>query len=109
MPVPLQPGNTPVFTVTPVFSGEAFALSAANAFVSSSDPVNFPVELAPSDATGKTFQAAIPTTLKAATTVTVVWQYHNPDGTTAVVSGSVLLEPAPTVDDVTGGAFAQTT
>jgi len=109
MPVPLQPGNTPIFTITPVFSGSTFALLAKNAFVVSSDPVNFPVELVPSDPTGTSFQATIPTTLKTVENVTVTWMYHNPDGTTAVVTGSVLLEPLPTVDDVTGGTFVQTT
>ncbi len=108
MPVPLIPGNTPVFTVTPVFSGAPFTPVAANAFVSSSDPTNFPVELVPYDPTGTTFQATIPSTVTAVESVTVVWQYHNPDGTTAVVSGSITLEPAATADDITSGSFTQT-
>ena len=108
MPVPLQPGSTPIFTVTPTFSGAPFTTVAAKASVTSSDPVNFPVKLVPSDVTGLTFEATIPATLTAEENVTVVWLYHNTDGTTATVTGSITLLPAAT-DDLNGGTFAQTT
>ncbi len=107
--VPIAPGNTPVFKVTPTFSGAPFAPVAANASVTSSDPVNFPVELVPADATGLSFQATIPNTVKVTETVSVVWRYANADGTTAVVGGTVTLVPAAPADDITGGGFTQTT
>lgn len=107
--VPLVAGNTPVFTITPVFSGSAFVPVAANAFVSSSDPINFPVELVPTDPTGLSFRATIPLKLATEENITVVWQYHNPDTTTAVVNTSFVIVPAPPAsDDITGGAAAQT-
>lgn len=107
--VALVAGNTPVFTVTPVFSGAAFTPVAAHAFVSSSDPVNFPVQLVPTDATGLSFKATIPLTLTTEESITVVWQYHNTDGTTAVVNTSFVIEPAPPAAvDLTGGTIAQT-
>jgi hypothetical protein len=106
--VPIQPGNTPVFQVTPTFSGAPFTTTAADAAVSSSDPTNFPVELVPSDATGLTFQAPIPTTATptgGSEAITVTWTYTNTDGTTATVTGTVT--ELGIVDDVTGGTFAQ--
>lgn len=107
MPVPLTPGNTPVFQVTPTFSGEEFALVAANAFVGSSNPTLFPAELVPSDATGTSFTGTIgPVTVP--TAVSVSWGYHNPDGTLATVNTTFTVEPAA-VDDVTGGTVTQTT
>lgn len=106
--VPIQPGQTPVFQVTPTFSGASFATVAAQAAVSSSDPANFPVELVSTDPTGLTFQAPIPST--AAPTggdeaITVTWTYTNLDGTVATVTGTVT--ELGIVDDVTGGTFAQ--
>jgi hypothetical protein len=97
--VPIQPGNTPVFQVTPTFSGAPFTTTAAYAAVSSSDPTNFPVELVPSDATGLTFQAPIPTTAtptggSEAITVTVTWTYTNTDGTRATVTGGTFAQIA---------------
>lgn len=106
--VPIQPGQTPVFQVTPTFSGDAFTTEAANAAVTSSDTTNFPVELVPSDTTGLTFQAPIPTTAQptgGSEAITVTWTYTNPDGTKATVTGTVTENGI--VDDVTGGTFAQ--
>jgi hypothetical protein len=106
--VPIQPGNTPVFQVTPTFSGAAFATLAAQAAVTSSDPVNFPVALVATDPTGLTFEAAIPTTAAptgGSEAITVTWTYTNTDGTVATVTGTVT--ELGIVDDVTGGTFAQ--
>lgn len=105
---PIAPGSTPVFQVTPTFSGAPFALVAAQASVTSSDTVNFPVQLVATDATGTTFEAAIPSTATPPAdgeTITVTWTYTNTDGTTATVTGTVT--EVGIVDDVTGGTFAQ--
>lgn len=107
MPVSLIPGSTPVFQVTPVFSGATFTPVAANVFLSTSDPVNFPVELVPTDPTGLTFQSTIPVSLRTPETVTVTWQYHNADGTNAIVQTVLQLELPPTPDDITGGTVVQ--
>ncbi len=104
----IEPGNTPVFQVTPAFSGAPFTLVAAQAAVTSSDPTNFPVALVSTDATGTTFEAAIPATAtiqEGGETVTVTWTYTNTDGTVATVTGTVTEQGI--VDDVTGGTFAQ--
>ena len=106
--VTIQPGNTPVFQVAPTFSGPAFITLAADAAVSSSDPTNFPVELVTTDPTGLTFQAPIPATatpVGGSEPITVTWQYTNPDGTVAKVTGTVT--ELGIVDDVTGGTFSQ--
>jgi predicted ATP-grasp superfamily ATP-dependent carboligase len=104
----ITPGNTPVFQVTPTFSGAPFALVAAQAAVTSSDPVNFPVALVAADPTGSSFEAAIPVGAVIPTggeTITVSWTYTNTDGTVATVTGTVTEQGI--VDDVTGGTFAQ--
>lgn len=106
--VTITPGNTPKFQVTPAFSGAAFTLEAAQASITSSDPVNFPVELDPTDTTGTMFEAPIPTGATIPTggeAVTVTWTYTNLDGTVATVSAT-LTEQGLT-DDVTGGTVAQ--
>lgn len=107
--VPIQPGNTPKFVVTPTFSGPAFALVGANAAIETSDAVNAPASLdLTDDPSGATFVialtagAAIPTGGEA---ITVTWTYTNPDGTVATVTGTLTEEGI--VDDVTGGTFAQ--
>jgi hypothetical protein len=104
----IQPGNTPKFLVAPTFSGAAFTTNAAQASVQSSDPANFPVELDPSDPTGLTFDAPIPSTATptgGSEAITVTWTYTNTDGTVATVTGTVTEEGI--IDDVTGGTFAQ--
>jgi hypothetical protein len=106
--VPIQPGQTPVFQVTPTFSGPAFATLQANAAVSSSDPANFPVQLVSTDPTGLTFSAPIPDSaapVGGAEDITVTWTYTNTDGKVVTVTGTVTEEGI--VDDVTGGTFAQ--
>jgi hypothetical protein len=106
--LPIQPGNTPVFQVTPAFTGAAFTLDGTKAAVTSSDMTNFPVALVPSDPTGTTFSAAIPAGAVIAAggeAIQVTWTYTNLDGTVATVTGTVTEEGI--VDDVSGGVFAQ--
>jgi hypothetical protein len=105
--VPIQPGQTPVFSVTPTFSGAPFTTVAAQAAVTSSDPTNFPVALVSTDPTGLTFSAAIPTGATPTggdEPITVTWTYTNTDGTVATVTGTVT---ETSIDDVTGGTFTQ--
>lgn len=105
--LPIQPGSSPQFQVTPTFSGAPFALVAAQAAVSSSDTTNFPVALNTSDPTGTIFTAAIPSSAvipSGGESVTVTWTYTNVDGTVATVTGTVTENG---IDDVTGGTFAQ--
>jgi hypothetical protein len=106
--VSITPGNTPVFQVTPAFSGAPFTTAASQAAITSSDTANFPVALVSTDTTGLTFSAAIPTGATIPTggeAVTVTWTYTNLDGTVATVTGTVTEEGI--VDDLTGGTFAQ--
>jgi hypothetical protein len=107
--IPIQPGQSPVFQVTPTFSGQPFALDGANAAVTTSDPVNAPASLdLADDPTGATFVLNLtPGAVIAAggEALTVTWTYTNTDGTVATVTGTVTEEGI--VDDVTGGVFAQ--
>lgn len=106
--VPISPGNSPKFQVTPTFSGAPFVLDGTKAQVTSSDTTNFPVALDPTDPTGTTIVADIPATAQpvgGSEDVTVTWTYTNTDGAQAVVTGSVT--ELGIVDDVTGGTFAQ--
>ncbi len=106
---PIQPGQTVKFLVTPSFSGAPFTTVGAQAAISSSDPVNFPVALdLTDDPSGLTFEAAIPSTatpVGGSEAVTVTWTYTNVDGTVATVIGPVT--ELGIVDDVTGGTFSQ--
>lgn len=109
MPAALQPGSTAVFTVTPTFSADPFDLDPNRVFTSSSDSENCPVTLDPSDPTK--LSVAIPATANPPVdgeSVTITWQYHNEDGTSAVVQDTVLLIKPVAADDVTGGSIAQT-
>lgn len=107
--VPIAPGNSPKFQVTPLFSGAAFTLDGTKASVSSSDAVNFPVSIdLTDDAQGTTFVAVIPADAQpigGSEAITITWTYTNLDGTTATVTGTVT--EVGIVDDVTGGTFAQ--
>jgi hypothetical protein len=110
--LPIQPGNSPQFQVTPTWAtppADGVTTKLAQASVTSSDPVNFPVALNGDDPTGLTFTAAIPATAVPTggnEAITVTWSYENADGTTATVTGTVT--EIGIVDDVTGGTFAQT-
>lgn len=106
--LPIQPGNSPKFQVTPTFSGAPFVLDGTKAAVVSSDPLNFPVALDPTDPEGRTFVAPIPATatpVGGSEDIVITWTYTNPDGLVATVIGTVT--ETGIVDDVTGGTFAQ--
>ena len=104
--LPIQPGNSPQFQITPEFSGPPFTPLAASASVVSSDPANFPVVL---DTTGLVITAAIPagaTPTGGSEAITVTWTYVNLDGSVATVVGTVT-ETGIVVSNIVGGSFAQ--
>jgi hypothetical protein len=107
--VPIQPGQSPKFQVTPTFSGPPFPLVGANAAITTSDSVNAPASLdLTDDPTGATFVLNLtPGAVIAAggEALTVTWTYTNADGIVATVTGTVTEEGI--VDDVTGGVFEQ--
>jgi hypothetical protein len=107
--VPIQPGQSPKFQVTPTFSGPPFPLVGANAAVSTSDSVNAPASIdLTDDPTGATFElnlTAGPVIDPAGEALTVTWTYTNTDGVVATVTGTVTENGI--VDDVTGGTFTQ--
>ena len=107
--IPIQPGSSPVFKVTPTFSGDAFVLDGSRASVTTSDLANAPafIDLT-DDPEGTTFKLNL--TPDAVITpdgeaIVVTWAYNNPDGNVATVQGTVTENGI--VDDVTGGTFAQ--
>ena len=106
--LPIQPGSSPEFQVTPTFSGDPFALIGANASVTTSDSINAPASIDLADPTGTTFVLNLTADAVIAPggeSLTVIWTYTNTDGTVATVTGTVTEEGI--VDDVTGGTFAQ--
>ena len=107
--LPIQPGNSPKFKVTPTFSGPPFPLVGSQASITTSDSTNAPASIdLTDDPTGATFVLALTAAAVIAAggeALTVSWQYTNTDGTTAVVTGTVTEQGI--VDDVTGGTFDQ--
>jgi hypothetical protein len=109
--LPITPGNSPQFAITPTFSGAAFTTLASAASVVSSDPVNFPITLDPTDLTGLNMTAVIPITATptgGSEAITVTWTYVNVDGSVATVVGTVTETGIVPASNVTGGSFAQT-
>jgi len=107
--VPIQPGQSPKFQVTPTFSGAPFTLDGTKASIASSDPVNAPVALdLTDDPTGQTFIMAIPATAvipPAGEPITLTWDYDNPDGMIGAIVGNFTENGI--ADDVTGGTMQQ--
>jgi hypothetical protein len=103
----IAPGNTPKFAVSPAFSGAAFTTNAAQASVVSSDTVNFPAVLDPTDPTGLTVDVAIPVGATLEDGVTISWGYTNTDGTQATPVVGTYNIVTGTFDDVTGGTITQ--
>jgi len=101
--LPIAPGNSPQFEVTPTPAGVTTV--AANAVWSSSDTTNAPVTANASDPTGLSATVNIPSTATVGTSFTLNWVYTNADGTTATATGSYTI--IALVTDVTGGTMAQ--
>ena len=104
--VPLSPGNSPQFQVTPTPAG--VTTLAANTSWMSSDPVNFPVSMNADDPTGLTATVNIPASETVTESVTLAWSYTNSDGTVANATASFnLVSGVAEAVDVTGGTLAQ--
>ena len=99
--LPIIPGNSPQFGVTPLPAG--VATLAAQTEWTSADPINTPVVMNASDPTGLTATVAIPTTAVEPVKVDLTWTYTNSDGTKVTVNGVFTG-----ATDVTGGTMVQT-
>jgi hypothetical protein len=107
--IPIQPGQSPKFKVTPTFGGSPFTLDGSKAAISTSDAVNAPAAIdLTDDAQGTTFilnLTANATIAAGGEALAVDWSYTNIDGQVAHVTGTVTEQGI--VDDVTGGTFEQ--
>lgn len=103
----IAPGSSPKFGVTPL-PVDVVTVAAQTAWTSS-DPINAPVTVDASDATGLTATVALSESIAVGSEVTLLWTYTNADGTTAAVTGTfpVVAVATPPVTDVTGGTMAQ--
>lgn len=108
--LPIAPGFSPGFTATPVYASPTNDTppSASNPVTwTSSDPVNAPITVDASDATGQTATVNIPTTAVVGTSFTLSVSFTNPDGTTATGSASFTIIAAPP-SDITSFTISQT-
>jgi hypothetical protein len=94
---PLAPGNSPVFTATPVPST---AVPATPPTWTSSDTTNAPVSV---DATGLVATVAIPASAPVGTAFVLTVSYTNADGTVATgsFSGTIVAPPSPDISSFT--------
>jgi len=109
--LPISPGNSPQFAITPTFTGDPVLTLRASATILSSDPVNFPIAFEDSDTTGLNLIAVIPTTAVipgGSEAITVTWTYTNTSGSVVTVVGNVTETGIVPVSEVNGGSFAQT-
>jgi hypothetical protein len=103
--LPIQPGNTVKFQVTPAFSGAPFTLDGTKAAITTDD-ANAVATIDAADPQGTTFDIALADVpLTGSLSIAVDWAYTNLDGTVAHVTGT--LTENGIVDDVTGGTFLQ--
>jgi hypothetical protein len=101
--LPIAPGNSPQFEVTPTPAGVTTLL--AQSAWTSSDTTNAPVTANASDPTGLSATVNIPATAVVGTSFTLTWTYTNADGTTAPVTANFTI--VALVLDVTGGTLVQ--
>jgi hypothetical protein len=101
--LPIAPGNSPQFEVTPLPAGVT-TLATSTAWTSS-DTVNAPVTQNASDPTGLSATVNLPSTAAVGGTFTLTWTYTNADGTTATATATFTI--VALVTDVTGGSIAQ--
>jgi hypothetical protein len=103
----ISPGNSPVFTATPVPAG---LTPATPPTWTSSDNTNAPITV---DATGLICTVKIPTTATLQASFVLTVSYTNPDGTVATgASAPQEIVPAtvvPPENDITSFTIAQTT
>jgi len=77
--VPIAPGNSPVYTATPIPSDASLATGSVPTWTSS-DTANAPITV---DATGLVATVAIPTSATVGATFVLTINYTNPDGAVA--------------------------
>jgi len=97
----IAPGNSPVFTATPVPST---SVPSTPPTWTSSDTVNAPIDV---DSTGLVATVAIPSTAVVGGSFTLTASYTNADGTVATGSISLTIV-APPSPDITSFTIAQT-
>ena len=99
--LPIAPGNSPVFTATPV---PATSAPSTPPTWSSSDTTNAPITV---DATGLIASVVIPTTAVVGTSFTLTISYTNADGTVATGTTTQTIV-APASPDITSFTIEQT-
>jgi len=98
----IAPGNTCIFTATPIPAGAVPQGSVPS--WTSSDTTNAPVT---ADATGLSGTVAIPSSAQVGASFTLGVSYTNPDGVVATGSASFTIV-APPQPDITGFTIEQT-
>lgn len=103
--LPIAPGFTPGFVATAVPAGSVPAPGSPVAW-GSSDTVNAPVTVSPTDASGLHATVAIDPAATAGSTFTLTTTYTNVDGSTATGSATFTVVAAPS-PDITSFTIAQ--
>jgi len=102
--LPIAPGNSPVFTATPIPAG---AVPTTPPTWTTSDAVNAPTTV---DSTGLIATVNIPTSAVVGTSFVLTVSYTNVDGTVATATTTqTIVAVIPPVTDITGFTIAQTT
>ncbi len=99
--LPIEPGNSPVFTATPEPSS---AVLHTPPTWTTSDETNAPISV---DSTGLVATVNIPTSATVGASFVLTISYTNPDGTVATGSTSQTIV-APQAPDVTSFSISQT-
>lgn len=99
--LPIAPGNSPVFTATPV---PATSVPSTPPTWTSSDTTNAPISV---DPTGLIATVAIPASATVGASFTLTISYTNADGTVATGSTTQTIV-APPSPDITSFTIAQT-
>ena len=106
--VPIAPGNTPQYTVTPTPADASPAVATASVFtVVASDP-SITVAQDPSVASGLACLLTLPAALTVPFNGTITWNYTNADGVAATPATIDFSDTTTPVVDITGGTLAQT-
>lgn len=108
--LPIEPGSSPQFQVTPTFDqpsgGTTLAAQASWAVTGTSGAT---ATINSDDPTGNTVTVAIPEGAAIPFSDTLTWTYTNTDGSTATASTPLVdsTQPPPPAANVTGGTIAQ--
>lgn len=102
--LPIAPGNSPQFQVTPTPAGVPTLAAQTSWTVTGTSGATATINA--DDSTGSTVTVAIPEGATTPFSDTLTWTYTNADGTTATASTPLVDSTQPVVD-VTGGTIAQ--